>query len=135
MDKTCVLCWNKVKKYRSDICGSCMVLIRRLRLKLACIKLLHGKCFKCGMIATLKNLGAFQFHHKDPSEKKFQLSFGTYSWDKIKEEARKCELWCANCHSINHATTYTEEKINRAIRFCGTEDIHNLVAEWKIIGS
>ena len=45
---------------------------------------------------------AMQWHHKDPSIKKFSIGRGLYrqSMKAIKEEIRKCVLYCANCHAI-----------------------------------
>jgi hypothetical protein len=46
------------------------------------------------------DIRCLQFHHKDPSEKRFLLS-GNQSLDltKIKEEISKCRIMCANCHA------------------------------------
>jgi len=43
---------------------------------------------------------ALQFHHVDPSTKTFTLrDGGTRSIARMREEARKCVLLCANCHA------------------------------------
>ena len=41
-----------------------------------------------------------EFHHLDPSTKKFQLGHSgrTRSLARARAEARKCVLLCANCH-------------------------------------
>ena len=56
-----------------------------------------GKCSKCGYDRCID---ALDFHHRDPNKKLAGLSsYGyTRSWDKIIEEAMKCDLVCANCH-------------------------------------
>jgi hypothetical protein len=57
-----------------------------------------GKCVKCGYN---KCIGALQFHHTDPSKKSFGIAEGyqRFSLAKLIEEAKKCILVCANCHS------------------------------------
>ena len=61
----------------------------------------HGrKCSKCGYN---KCDSALQFHHTDPSQKKFKLSYSAPSVEKLDLEAKKCILLCANCHAeIEH---------------------------------
>ena len=60
-----------------------------------------GKCSKCGYD---KCIGAFDFHHKDRSQKDFSISVSgkTRSWEKLRMELEKCELLCANCHREHH---------------------------------
>lgn len=56
------------------------------------------------------HFAAFQFHHKNPHQKEFQLAAGgTTSWEKIKKEAKKCELLCANCHQLEHVAKRSEK--------------------------
>ena len=61
-----------------------------------------GKCMLCGY---KRSLAAFDLHHKDDSRKSFGLVLRglTRSWKKIKREADKCVLVCANCHREIHA--------------------------------
>jgi hypothetical protein len=60
---------------------------------------LKTPCRKCG--ETRHYL--IQFHHVDPSEKKFTVSlYGTRSEVKIREEASKCVCLCSNCHDEFH---------------------------------
>jgi hypothetical protein len=58
-------------------------------------------CQKCG-----KKIEHFclDFHHKDPSKKEegISLLLRLTNLKKIKKEIGKCELLCANCHSILH---------------------------------
>ena len=66
--------------------------------KLQLIDLFGGKCEKCGYN---KNLAAFDFHHKDPYDKNFEVKIQKLNYLKeedILEEAMKCMLLCANCH-------------------------------------
>ncbi|KKK68951.1 hypothetical protein LCGC14_2938920 [marine sediment metagenome] len=55
-----------------------------------------GKCTKCGYN---KCLDALEFHHRNPTEKEFNISSSyCLSWENIKRELDKCDLLCANCH-------------------------------------
>jgi hypothetical protein len=46
-------------------------------------------------------VGALQFHHRDGDAKEFGLADRglTRSLEAVREEAAKCALLCANCHS------------------------------------
>lgn len=65
------------------------------------ISLMGDKCAICGF----KNLPicVYQWHHKNPEIKTQAISqMLTRSWKDIKEEMKKCDLVCANCHRIEH---------------------------------
>jgi hypothetical protein len=74
---------------------------RRRRLKEMLVEYKGGKCSLCGY---KKYTGAFDLHHLDSSKKDFGLAMQglTRSWEKIKKEADKCILVCANCHREIH---------------------------------
>jgi hypothetical protein len=57
-----------------------------------------GGCALCGYD---RHLGALQFHHVDPSQKRFAIaSVGTaLSLERARAEVAKCILLCANCHA------------------------------------
>jgi hypothetical protein len=41
------------------------------------------------------------FHHRDPSQKEFSMGNAVtlgVGWERLKAEAAKCEILCANCH-------------------------------------
>jgi len=38
------------------------------------------------------------FHHRNPSEKKYKIAGLPCSFEKLKEEIEKCDIICANCH-------------------------------------
>jgi len=52
-----------------------------------------------------KCLEALEFHHRNPSEKEFNVSSKGHSrsWERVKKEIEKCDLLCANCHREIHA--------------------------------
>jgi len=56
----------------------------------------------CSICKYNKCLAALDFHHKNPKEKKFMITSGTYSWKTIKKELNKCILICSNCHKELH---------------------------------
>ena len=75
---------------------------RRKELKRKAVDKLGGKCEIC---SYNKSIDALHFHHRDPKKKSFGLSQRglTRSWEKVKQELRKCVLICANCHAEIHA--------------------------------
>jgi hypothetical protein len=75
---------------------------RRRKLKRLLVEYKGGKCSVCGYN---RSIGALDLHHSDDSSKSFGLSVRglTRSWRRLKEEADKCVLVCANCHREIHA--------------------------------
>jgi len=72
----------------------------RKQAKLWEYKLSFGGCSNCGYN---KHPQALHFHHIDPDGKTMGVSRmvqNSFSWDRILKEIDKCELLCANCHSI-----------------------------------
>lgn len=93
--------WNhrnrtKRKKYKK---------IRTHSIKGQLITEAGGKCLLCGLDFDGECTAIFDFHHRDASEKLFNLnnnSVNRYSLLVIREEAAKCDLLCANCHRLVH---------------------------------
>jgi hypothetical protein len=58
---------------------------------------LRVQCAKCGETDPI----VLDFHHRDPSQKKFQL-IGSLCYSRSREtilkEVAKCDVLCANCH-------------------------------------
>lgn len=94
------------------ICRSCSVSRRRWKSKLELVEHLGGKCKECGYAG---HPAALNFHHRDPSTKSFELSANglllAARWDEVK----KCDLLCANCHSIRHTNTILIKSLLGAI--------------------
>ena len=84
--------------YRCAKCRVEQVAARRRRVKEILVGEAGGSCAICGYG---RYIGALQFHHRDPSKKKFGLSRQgiTRSLSAARREARKCILLCANCHA------------------------------------
>jgi 5-methylcytosine-specific restriction endonuclease McrA len=75
--------------------------VLRRSMKLQAIKMLGGKCSKCGYDRCVD---ALEFHHENQDEKEFKLGSGnTMSWVDYKSEAMKCILVCSNCHKEIHS--------------------------------
>lgn len=84
--------------YRCLKCRQEAVVRRRRKVKAILIEEAGGACAICGY---RQYAGALQFHHVDPTTKRFgisQLGVGR-SLASAREEARKCVLLCANCHA------------------------------------
>jgi transposase len=78
-------------------CRSAAVVRRRARVREILIAEAGGRCAACGYDG---HHAALQFHHVDPSTKAFTLRDGdTRSLARMREEASKCVLLCANCHA------------------------------------
>lgn len=77
---------------------------KKRKLKHQLIQYKGGKCEICGYN---KCEGALQFHHRNPTEKEFQLSdvnlnASNFSMENLQKEVDKCDLLCANCHAEQH---------------------------------
>jgi 5-methylcytosine-specific restriction endonuclease McrA len=84
--------------YRCKECRTERISRRRRRLKEIIVSEAGGRCSICGYH---RYLGALQFHHVNPEEKRLGLAEGglTLALDTVRAEARKCILLCSNCHA------------------------------------
>ncbi len=75
---------------------------RRYRIKKLLVEYKGNKCKICGYD---KCLSALEFHHLEPENKDFTISYNTKynNLDILKKEVDKCILVCANCHREIHA--------------------------------
>lgn len=89
-------------QYRCATCNTEAVTERRRRVKEILVEEAGGCCVICGFNAYV---GAVQFHHRDPATKAFEVSRQgiTRSIDRLRLEAQKCVLLCANCHAMVEA--------------------------------
>ena len=74
----------------------------RRKRKETLVKMLGGRCSKCGYDKSIRGLS---FHHKDPSTKSFDISSNGHlldDWELVLKEVRKCKLLCLNCHAELH---------------------------------
>jgi len=79
-------------------CRSEAVTRRRQKVKEILVSEAGGRCALCGYD---RHIGALEFHHTDPIDKRFSLSHMgiARSLDRARAEAGKCVLLCANCHA------------------------------------
>jgi transposase-like protein len=84
--------------YRCTRCRAEAVVQRRRRIKRLLVDEAGGSCRLCGYSRCV---AALEFHHVDPAEKSFALSYRgvARSLAKARAEASKCVLLCANCHA------------------------------------
>jgi transposase len=85
-------------RLRCKRCRLEAVSARRRRVKEILVREAGGSCRLCGYD---RYAGALQFHHVDPASKSFGIASGgnTPALDKVRAEAAKCVLLCANCHA------------------------------------
>ena len=84
--------------WRCVACRSEAVADRRRRVKDILIEEAGGACVLCGYDRCP---GVLQFHHADPSTKRFAIAARgvARSLARARAEAAKCVLLCANCHA------------------------------------
>lgn len=93
---------NSAAGYTS-VCKKCIADKRRERVE-AIIRELYPKrvCEDCGFEG---HNSQFDFHHRDPASKLFDISKArqrNMAKDVILRELKKCVLLCANCHRLHH---------------------------------
>jgi len=73
--------------------------IRRWAKKIKAIRILGGKCEKCGNC----NVFVLDFHHKR-IKKKIEIINAAINrhWGQVLSEIKKCKLLCRNCHMEAH---------------------------------
>lgn len=87
--------WYKDNQYRRQELKN----VRNKEKKLKAIEFLGGKCLDC------KNTYpscAYDFHHISGEKEMNPSQAIAGSFEKAKEELKKCVLLCANCHRIRH---------------------------------
>lgn len=66
-------------------------------------------CQKCGECRGY----LLDFHHKDPSQKDFQISDKTRAGlNSLMDEIKKCVVVCSNCHREIHYLSARDEKFS-----------------------
>lgn len=92
----------------------------RRRMKVRAVIYLGGVCSQCGYSECMD---AMDFHHRDPSQKDFQIGAnGIYRrFELLKPELDKCLLLCSNCHRELHSKLRGE--IDDSIRVGGRKNV------------
>ena len=88
----------RAARYRCRRCASEAVSAYRRSVKRRLVEEAGGSCRLCGYDRCV---AALEFHHIDPSTKRFSLSLKgvARAFDTVREEAAKCVLLCSNCHA------------------------------------
>jgi hypothetical protein len=99
---------EKAKLWRAKNVQNVVDWRRRTKEKL--IEYKGGKCQKCGY--EKKCPSAYDFHHRIPSEKEFNISGNgiTRNVEKLKLEVDKCDLLCCRCHHELHEQEYEKQR-------------------------
>jgi len=76
-----------------------------------------GKCEKCGYDKKIP--GAYDFHHLDPSQKKFGIAANgkCRKWEDLVKEVDKCQLLCRNCHAEVEYNKHEESRMESNRRY------------------
>jgi hypothetical protein len=84
--------------YRCKLCRVESVVAHRRSVKAQLVEEAGGRCAICGYD---RYLGALEFHHLDPLEKRLGLSHRgvALAISTLRAEAAKCVLLCSNCHA------------------------------------
>ena len=93
-----VFCRDRRGYYRCKRCRSEAVVKRRRKMKQTLVEEAGGACRVC---VYRRSARALHFHHLKPSLKRHALNAQgvAMALDKLRAEARKCVLLCANCHA------------------------------------
>ena len=91
--------WKSENREHTKRYGSTYQRNRARQRKAMLVQLFGGCCEDCG---TTGHPVIFDFDHKDPKEKKFDVTnrMGSRRWEEVYEEAQKCRLLCADCHRL-----------------------------------
>jgi transposase len=84
--------------YRCRRCRVAAVARRRRRMKALLVAEAGGSCVVCGYSRNARGL---HFHHLDPRSKRIEINArgSALALERLRAEARKCVLLCANCHA------------------------------------
>lgn len=101
-------CCQKKMKYKNNnikLCYNCKRKSLRLAYRISAANYKNNKCEICGLERkTIDDLETFDFHHKDKTNKSFELgdNIQNRTWEIIRQELDKCMMLCANCHRKQH---------------------------------
>lgn len=75
------------------------------KMKLRAIEYKGGRCQQCGYN---RSPAALVFHHRDTTEKDFNVGSRVIKWEVLRPELDKCDLLCQNCHQELHERLFLE---------------------------
>lgn len=91
--------------YPKPYCKNCQSIKRYNQLEKAKMKAVVFKGNRCQDCHKQFKHFAYDFHHRNPDKKDFDLSSGRLmhkTWQALKIELDKCDLLCAICHRDRH---------------------------------
>jgi transposase-like protein len=95
--------WTRFRRVGSQTnyrCATCVIEAVSLRRRVVTEILIGEAGGRCRICGYDRNAAALQFRHVDPATKSFTLRNGdTRSLARMRAEAAKCVLLCANCHA------------------------------------
>ena len=92
---------NRRKEYAKNQQERCEKISQKRReRKQKLVDILGGKCADCGYNEFLD---ALEFDHVRNKTVQIAPLISGGSWERVLEEAQKCELVCANCHRVRTA--------------------------------
>lgn len=89
-------------KHMCNSCDSKYVIGKAKKGKQRAVEYMGGCCSVCGYDNCI---AALEFHHIDPTKKSktYERRFGTWSFERQKEELKNCIIVCSNCHREIHS--------------------------------
>lgn len=109
-DRVCLDCGGPVYRGK-NYCNTCVSRKRRAKLRTRLFDFAGDQCVVCGYGGKEKRC-ALDFHHRDPTTKKFDIGVTTsasIAWEKVVEEIEKCAVLCARCHREYHGGLIPDE--------------------------
>jgi hypothetical protein len=73
---------------------------KRKSIKIKLFLAFGKRCACCGLEDEPEYI--YDFHHKNPEDKDFQIAGITKAWDRMVVEASKCVMVCVMCHRKIH---------------------------------
>lgn len=102
---------------------------RRSRLRRHMLYVMGECCQICGYNRCSS---ALEFHHLDPTTKERNLSKNwPYSWERFKEELKKCILLCSNCHREVHLGIIDQSNLKASFDKEKAKKVSEIIAETK----
>jgi len=107
--KICTGCgreFNANSRGKGTKCNSCYFNISQKRKRERVYSIVGYSCWHCGYDKGYDAIPVLEFHHVDPTIKKFCLSSRELvgnKWERVINEIKKCVLLCCRCHrEIEH---------------------------------
>ncbi len=113
-------CCQREFKYKDgqiQLCTNCKRKSKRLAYRISASNYKNNECEICKLKrTTIDDLEIFDFHHKDKSNKSFELgdNIESKNWEIIKQELDKCMMLCAICHRKQHLYSRNEAVVQFA---------------------